>query len=132
MSSWSVLPFFDHEQPLPDGTMHSKMWTHVLDRLKRDWKVSDLSVIADAYTALPRGRVAVPRDGGFCVYHGDNNPPGTDMQAVLEAFQLTLGPRCRLVVDEHETVLTDDLRRLERALAFKFPLKTLTRMFDDE
>jgi hypothetical protein len=116
--SWQVKAFYDK---IPnEGDYHANYWKYILDELAQIWGVprSRLKSLRYNYTALPRGRIILQRgkqsNPTYNIFQGEDNPPGTTLSQIRQAFGLT--SKAKAIYDEHETVGAADMQSLETAL----------------
>lgn len=115
---WVVQAYHDDIYKNP---LHSDVWKHVLDFLKTKWKKLEItSELMDAYAGLPRGRISKTMKG-YTHYHG-GDAPGS-LGSARGKFNLTLGGNNTEMLDEHEQMLDDDAKILQKALGVDLGLR---------
>lgn len=129
---WDIETFYDSQF---EDTPHDQMWSrYVVERLATIWGKDHnwlRRVIGDNYTGLPRGRVSkVNHDAGigYTIVHGDDFPKGCSITGVLNAFNLRAFQRAHpdlvnIYKDHHETMISGDPRRVQKALGVDLGLK---------
>ncbi len=119
---WDLLTC--HDLGIWDGVSHREAWPYVLEHLAVLWGRDARGLkrrLKDHYTGLPRGRVTHPK-AGFFIFHGKDAPSVPDwLDQVQSWFHLT-DMNSRAIFDEHERMLRDDLRAMEKALGISLGL----------
>ncbi len=106
-----------HDLGLRDGLSHREFWPSVLDHLSTTLGKKPEGIIrrlVDHYYALPRGRVTSP-GGKHLILHGGDSPIPDWQEIVVDRFRLH-GLAVRILRDEHERTLREDVLALEETL----------------
>lgn len=130
--SWDIEAFYDSQF---SDTPHDQMWSrYVVERLATIWGKDHnwlRRVIGDNYTGLPRGRVnriLLNDEPGFSIVHGNDFPKGCSISGVLNVFNLKSFQRAhpdqvQIYYDHHETMISGDPKRVQKALGVDLGLK---------
>lgn len=130
---WDMATFYDNDYN--GDTLHMERWPEVLELLAIKWaRDPDIlkKYLKTYYTGLPRGRVeriADDQNGNtitvYTIAHGNDNPPGTNIDGVINAFNLRPlkhAGRLRVYISPHETMDKNDMRRVQTALGINLGL----------
>ncbi len=112
-----------HDLKRWDGISHREFWPSILEQLAPAWGfVPDafLDLLSDNYYALPRGRITKPK-GNYMILQGDDAPLRNWKTIVIDRFLLR-SLHVKILYDEHERVLSDDVLALEIALGINLNL----------
>lgn len=117
--TWAVLTCHDLGGEPDVG--HVDLWPAVIERLTAAWGRDAGGLrrpLTEHYTGLPRGRGTRPGKT-VLVLHGDNAPVPDWRERLVKRYRLG-GRTHRLLLDEHERMLSGDPERVEEALGFRY------------
>ena len=120
--SWELLGFAGRFYGDEDG--HVTIWPEVVSILAMKWEKEETKLrrrLSDVPYGLPRGRVTRMGHQSWGLAHGNDNPVGTDLDAVIEAFNLTEVER-NVFEDEHEHVISEHVLLVRNALNAQYEI----------
>ena len=132
VGSWELLGFAGKFYGDEDG--HVTIWPEVVSILAMKWGKEETKLrhrLSDAPYGLPRGRVTRMGNQTWGVAHGNDNPIGTDLNTVIEAFNLA-EVELNVFMDEHEHVIPEDVSLVRNALNAQYEIVKPPNPFPDE
>jgi len=128
---WDIWSYFDSD----GNSLHQHVWeVSVVPMLKEIWG-PQMGRLSGHYSALPRGRVAIPLSKGYNIYHGNDAPmvESTAIRSIIREFSLPpLGAGTKWVFDDHEQVNPWDLSVLKELIPEDLGLKSPETDYDED